>query len=905
MTRTTSPHTVYALSSDTETLTVNGVEFPVAGLYRIDVAWTGSCGNGIAEGTKYFPVGTRLASYTDAGHAEPSDSFGPGSTVHLYGTTYLLVTDYIVAYYSPGGDLVLTQSVASAADGTLSTGVLMSLLGTEGTWTAGVYPASVLPPPRYVLDDASATSFDSFSLDLTPPPAPVIHQLSDGSTTTDTTPAISGTAEPNAAVSLYLDGSGTPVVVTADGDGNWTYIPPASIGYGDHGVFATATDAAGNVSPASATSQFTVVHEAPVVGGPIVASPFGNAVSGTSSSPAGTTIAVSVNGIAAGTTTVQADGTWSLTGILGFVGGESVTATAGTGAAQSAVSNAALVTPYPPIVDSPAYAGATSVTGTSDQPAGSLVTVNLGGLAVGTATVQADGSWTLAGLLTRLSEGDTLTATVTVGGQTSAPSAEVTVAQEAGDVTPSPWVTSPIYAGAVRVSGTSVSPEGTRIDVFVDGAYVGSTTVTSLGTWTLNLPAGATLRDGQAVAATATDEVNGLGTSAPSPEVLVSANASDRTPSPVITSPIYGGATTVTGTSSSPVGTRIDVYADGVFLGTTTVPFGGSWTLAGIAPLEEGAVLRATATDEAGGHGTSTPSAPVTVLAVRSTPPIVSASLLAGSPATIHGSSVEAAGSVITVFVNGASAGTTTVGADGSWSLPGIVLAAGDLVKATVLASGKSVSADSNVVRVSGDASSVTPPPVISAPIASGATTVSGTAEPGATVDLYAEGVFLGTVTADAGGNWAFTGLPLAEDGAVYTATATLAPDGTSDWSAPVVAGTAIHLLRSDAMTTLTQDRRPLFTHATATPPYPSLETLGPNHAFNASEGSDALQPSAPDTADDDRAYLRNVATGATDPDTAVLTDNGRPLVFYELLDNNAHTLKLAKVSGAIQFTVE
>ncbi len=775
-------------------------------------------------------------------------------------------------------------------------------LSTDGSYDFTAHSSWKVGTTTFSGDSNTVTT----RLDRGTPDPPAIVSPADGSTTTDTTPAFSGTAEPGVTVLLYLDGSGTPVAVTADGTGTWTYTPAAPLAYGSHTVYAVARDEAGNLSGPSATHAFTVVHEPPVVGGPIVASPLGNAVFGTSSSPEGTEITVYRNGVAVGTATVQAGGSWTLPGVLGLQGGEAVTATAGTGASLSAVSNTVFVTPAPPVVDSPLLAGATSVTGTSTAPAGSTITVYVNGAAVGTATVQAGGTWSLSGIGTPLADGDAVKAAVGVGGQTSADSNVVTVAADAADVTPPPWVTSPIYAGAVRVSGTSTSPAGTRIDVFVDGACVGSTAVTSAGTWTWNLPGGMTLRDGQAVFATATDEAQGLGTSVPSPEVVVSANASDRTPSPVIGSPVYGGATSVAGTSSSPGGARIDVYADGVFVGTTTVQSDGTWSLTGIGPLAEGTVLQATATDEAGGHGTSTPSAPVTVEAVRSTPPIASASLLAGAPQTITGSSVEAAGSVITVYVNGAAVGTTTVNADGSWSLAGVVLAAGDLVKATVQAAGKSVSADSNVVVVSADASGVTPAPGVTPGIPAGSTSVSGTSVPGAAVDVYADGLYLGTVTADpVTGEWTLTGVGPLADGAILSATATRSPTGTSDWSAPVVVGTAIHLLRSDALTSLSQSRRPLFTHDVATPPYPSLDTLGPNHAFNAGEGSDGLQPEAPSSADDDKGYLRNVTSGTLDPDGTVLTDDGRPLVFYELLDNNTHTLKLEKSGSSIKIIIE
>ena len=106
-----------------------------------------------------------------------------------------------------------------------------------------------------------------------------------------------------------------------------------------------------------------------------------------------------------------------------------------------------------------------------------------------------------------------------------------------------------------------------------------------------------------------------------------------------------------------------------------------------------------------------------------------------------------------------------------------------------------------------------------------------------------------------------------------------------------------IMLLRSDAMTSLTQDRAPIFTHPQKTLHYPSLETIGPNHVFNQTEGP-SPQPAAPGTLDDDKAYVRNIHSLDLEPEPAVLSDNGRPLVFYELLDNDTKTLYLTKFIG-------
>ncbi|WP_261875132.1 Ig-like domain-containing protein [Vibrio rarus] len=72
----------------------------------------------------------------------------------------------------------------------------------------------------------------------------------------DNTPEILGHAEPNAQVAISIDGS-VVTTVKADVHGAFSYTP-AILGEGPHEVTATATDAAGNSSPAS-TPLTTVV----------------------------------------------------------------------------------------------------------------------------------------------------------------------------------------------------------------------------------------------------------------------------------------------------------------------------------------------------------------------------------------------------------------------------------------------------------------------------------------------------------------------------------------------------------------------------------------------------------------------------------------------------------------------
>ncbi len=104
----------------------------------------------------------------------------------------------------------------------------------------------------------------SFSVDTTPPAAPVVLSPTDDSSTADPTPTYSGTAEPGSTVTVRVDG-GVACTATADGSGNWSCTPVASLTPGPHSVNATTTDPGGNASGISNTNDFIYeVNDAPV-----------------------------------------------------------------------------------------------------------------------------------------------------------------------------------------------------------------------------------------------------------------------------------------------------------------------------------------------------------------------------------------------------------------------------------------------------------------------------------------------------------------------------------------------------------------------------------------------------------------------------------------------------------------
>ncbi|WP_420810052.1 adventurous gliding motility protein AgmC [Corallococcus macrosporus] len=101
----------------------------------------------------------------------------------------------------------------------------------------------------------------TWTVDLTPPVAPLITTPADGAVLDDGVVTITGTADGAESVTLVLDGTSYgPIPVDASGD--WTFTPPVTLPDGPYTVTVTATDEAGNTS-APTSSTFTVDTTAP------------------------------------------------------------------------------------------------------------------------------------------------------------------------------------------------------------------------------------------------------------------------------------------------------------------------------------------------------------------------------------------------------------------------------------------------------------------------------------------------------------------------------------------------------------------------------------------------------------------------------------------------------------------
>jgi MYXO-CTERM domain-containing protein len=157
--------------------------------------------------------------------------------------------------------------------------------------------------------NAGAPVTRDFTVDTGAPMVTITSPVA-GQQVADTTPTVTGTAEPGAVVTIVIDGQvvGT---ATAGADGMWSFEVPA-LTPGTHTVEARTTDGAGNMGSSGSVS-FEVKTQAPVV---IVTPVMGGAVTGptvvvTGTGEPGATITVTVGGQTK-TAVVGQDGAWTV-----------------------------------------------------------------------------------------------------------------------------------------------------------------------------------------------------------------------------------------------------------------------------------------------------------------------------------------------------------------------------------------------------------------------------------------------------------------------------------------------------------------------------------------------------------------------------------------------------------------
>ncbi|MCE1610124.1 Ig-like domain-containing protein [Enterobacter ludwigii] len=533
---------------------------------------------------------------------------------------------------------------------------------------------------------------------------------------------VSGTvtgAQAGDVITVTLNGKNYSAML--DASGNWSMGIPAAdagaLGNGDHTMSATLTDKAGNST--TQTHEIAVSLTAPVIAiNTVAGDDVINAIekgedlqlSGTSNQPDGTTIVVTLNGINY-TATTDASGNWSVTvpaanvsalGEANYTVTASVTDTAGNSASTS---HQALVDSALPVVTINAVAiddviNAAEVTAgqtlsgkVSGAASGDTVTISMGGN-TWTATVEDDLSWSVnvpPEVLKAIGNGDlTVTASVTNGhGNTGSGSRDITIdanlpGLRVDTVAGDDVINSIEHGQNLIISGSSDGLKtGSALTVTVNGKTYAATVLAD-GTWAAAIPAAdvsalnagkvTVTVEGQSTAGNPVTIAHDVTVDLAAVAISVNAIATDD----VINAAEKGTDLVLSGTTTHVEANQTVYITFGGKSYTATVDASGNWTAtvpsADLGSLKEGDASVQVSVTNVNGNSASAgreysvdTTAPTVIIDIVSDNNIINASE-AQQDLVVNGITNAEAGQTVTVTLNGKDY-TTTVQADGSWSL--------------------------------------------------------------------------------------------------------------------------------------------------------------------------------------------------------------------------------------------
>ncbi|MCF4060409.1 Ig-like domain-containing protein [Pediococcus acidilactici] len=391
-----------------------------------------------------------------------------------------------------------------------------------------------------------------------------------------------------------------------------------------------------------------------------------------------------------------------------------------------------------PSIDAP-HAGSKYVTGTG--VAGDTIQIYMPGVGgnedilLGTTTVGLDGKWTaLVSGQYNLIEGETIYA-VQIKGNSRSDKAYTKVLEEIHVDAP---VINPIEEGDTVITGTG--EPGDEVTVYFDdgsGTIIGTVTVQPDGTWTVDA-SHSRLVNGNIISAVQTKN------NVTSDKYTVAVKAHEELNPPVIND-IMEGDTVITGTGK-PGATVTVTYDDGTPIGQPVkVNADGTWSVnASHVNLKAGDKIQAVQSD---GDVVSDPANQTVKAREELNPPVIN-DVTAGD--TVITGTGKPGATVTVTLPNGDTLPSVKVDANGNWTVNvgDETLKPGDRVTA-VQADGDNVSDPTTQI-----VQERTAPPVING-IIEGATTITGTGKPGATVTVtLPNGEKSKPVTVDAEGNW-------------------------------------------------------------------------------------------------------------------------------------------------------
>ncbi|WP_419727803.1 beta strand repeat-containing protein [Lichenicola sp.] len=598
------------------------------------------------------PTGLTLAPGSDSGTA--GDDITNVTTPTITGTG------------TPGDLITLLDGLTPVGTATVAPGggwsvTLASPLldGVHGLSAIATDPAGNVSLGSTALGLGIVTSASAIA-NLSLAPASDSGIVGDGITNV-TRPAIVGTGP--AGETIRLSDGNTLIGSTIVGQtGFWSITPLTALTQGTHSLTVTATDIAGNISPASTILGVTIDSVASAAPTALTLAPLSdsgtpgdNLTSATDPTilgvgTAGDTIQLYDSGVLVGTTTVAGNGTWSVAPSAALGNGlHALTATgtdlAGNVSAASAVLGLTIddTVPAAPVGLALATASDSGTVGdnltsvvhpaiTGTGAIGDTITLHDGLAAVGTAVVANDGTWSITPETAFVDGVHTLTATATdAAGTVSAfslalslsidshqPAAPADIMLAPGSDTGTPGdditsVTTPTLTGTGENGDVVTVYDGNTLVGFgvvgVGGIWSVTTTPLEQGAHDLSVrqtDAAGTASGGSASAQLGLT-IDSVASTAPA-GLALAPNSDSGTLGDDLTN-VTLPSITGTGTAGETI-----ILSDGAtVIGTTVVAGNGTWVITPTIPLADGThVLAATTADVAGNVSAS--SAPFSVV---------------------------------------------------------------------------------------------------------------------------------------------------------------------------------------------------------------------------------------------------------------------------------------------------
>ena len=685
--------------------------------------------------------GSLTVTATDgAGNTSPPTSLtAPDNTAPDQPTAVINTSGNIVSGTAEAGATVTVRDADGVAIGS-------AIAGTDGRYSV------TLDPPRTAGETLTVDATDAAGntsgpatviapdlTDTTAPDAPSAFINATGDT-------LSGVTEAGATVNVYNADNVRVGTTVAGSDGRYTIAldPPRVAG---ETFTVTATDAAGNESPATPVTAPDLGDTTPPEVPTAFINALGNSVSG--SAEIGATVRVyDSGGTLLGTGVAGTDGRYAISLDPPRTSGETllVNATDAAGNTSPDVSLVAPVIDTTPPAPPTAFIDAAGATVTGSAEPGSTVRVyNADEQVIGTGFAGTDGRYVIA-LDPPLTSGELLTVTATdAAGNASAPIA--LVAPDLTDNTAPEPPTAFINGDGDTVTGTA--EVGSTVRVFdPQNVLLGTGVAGTDGRYTITLVPPQS--GGETLGVIATDAAGN--SSVPTQLVAPDLSVADVPPAPDAT--INDAGDTVSGTAE--VGSTVRLYDTSGALLDEVVAVDGSFSFTLSPPLTAGERLTVTASNAAG------ESFPTTLFAPDLTdvePPAAPNAVINAAGDTVNGTT-EAGARVEVRGTDGTLLGSGIASTDGRFE---IALTppqtAGEQL--SVRAFDAAGNGSDPTPLTAPDLTDTTAPAAPTAVINDTGDVVSGQTEAGATVRVFDPlGTLLGTAVAGADGRYAVELVP-------------------------------------------------------------------------------------------------------------------------------------------------